>query len=62
LRNRENLKIKDIEFLQDTSGPRLGESESSVYVSVQMNLAQGDKIMLYTDGVTDTYFMLERAA
>ena len=53
LPNKEDLKKKDLQILHDASGPRLGEGEDSVYVSAQAQLSKGDKIVLYTDGVTE---------
>lgn len=53
LPNKENIKKKDIQLLNEASGPRLGESPETHYTEAQVQIAPGDRIMLYTDGVTE---------
>jgi sigma-B regulation protein RsbU (phosphoserine phosphatase) len=53
LPNRVGLKKRDIQILHEASGPRLGESEDSKYSSSHVQLQMGDKIIFYTDGVTE---------
>ncbi|OFZ10578.1 MAG: hypothetical protein A2Z20_08945 [Bdellovibrionales bacterium RBG_16_40_8] len=53
LSGNNNLKIEDIQFLKDVRGPRLGDKPNSVYKVAQAKLAKGDKIVLYTDGITE---------
>lgn len=46
-------KKKDIEFLNEVNNPRLGQSRDSTYKEVSIQLAPGDSIFFYTDGVPD---------
>ncbi|MCB0362064.1 MAG: serine/threonine-protein phosphatase [Bdellovibrionales bacterium] len=47
------LKKNDILPLMKASGARLGESPDSEYNIAEIQLKEGDKIVLYTDGVTE---------
>lgn len=51
--NKEQVKKKDINLLNEAIGPRLGESFESQYESTTVSLAEGDRLLLYTDGVTE---------
>ena len=53
LPNKVSLKKTDLQILNEATGPRLGEGETSTYTSVKFQLTQGDKILLFTDGVTE---------
>jgi sigma-B regulation protein RsbU (phosphoserine phosphatase) len=44
---------KDIILLNEVSGPRLGEQLEASYQSAQVAFNDGDRLMLYTDGVTE---------
>ncbi|MCC7403502.1 MAG: SpoIIE family protein phosphatase [Bdellovibrionales bacterium] len=49
----EPLKRKDIVALMGAKGPRLGESSESVYQTEELALKPGDRLIFYTDGVTE---------
>lgn len=49
------LKRKNIVPLMDNAGPRLGESLESQYESSEVQLHPGDRIVFYTDGVTELH-------
>jgi sigma-B regulation protein RsbU (phosphoserine phosphatase) len=54
LRYKEGvLKKKDLEPLNENVGNRLGQSSSSEYQVVQVQLASKDRIFFYTDGLAD---------
>lgn len=53
LKNKVDLKKKDIIFLDDSKCTRLGQSLDSVYQSATYQLEAGDRIVVYTDGVPD---------
>ena len=43
------------EFLDSKPGVVLGAFEQSVYREVKINLSEGDKLILYTDGITEAH-------
>lgn len=49
------IKKNDLEFLSDCTGPRLGQDPNSTYESAQITLKPKDRIVLYTDGVTELH-------
>lgn len=49
----EDLKKSDILPLMDAAGPRLGESPDSTYSMAEISFHPGDRLVLYTDGVTE---------
>ncbi len=53
LKNKVDLKKKDIVFLDESKCTRLGQSLDSVYQSATYQLEAGDRIVVYTDGVPD---------
>jgi len=54
LRYKEGvLKKKDLEPLNESVGNRLGQSASSAYEIVQVQLSSKDRIFFYTDGLAD---------
>ena len=53
LKNKADLKKKDIIFLDESKCTRLGQSLDSVYQSATYQLEAGDRIVVYTDGVPD---------
>ncbi len=55
LPNKVILKKMDLQILHEVTGPRLGESVVSQYRSTKIKLSPGDKIVLYSDGVTELY-------
>lgn len=50
---KSSLKKSDLNFLIDVTGPRLGERPDSQYQSAKIIMRPGDRLMLYTDGVTE---------
>lgn len=44
---------KDLEPLMEGSGPRLGDNPNAVYEDVHVQLAPGDMVLFYTDGIVD---------
>ncbi|OFZ10943.1 MAG: hypothetical protein A2Z20_13020 [Bdellovibrionales bacterium RBG_16_40_8] len=50
---KENIKKKDIILLNEAIGPRLGERPDVTYSMKQVRLNPGDRVVLYTDGVTE---------
>lgn len=44
---------KDFIFLNEGVAPRLGQSLQSVYTELEVQLAAGDRILYYTDGIPD---------
>ena len=53
LRDGKKPSKKDLEPLMDGSGPRLGDNAQAVYEDVHVQLAPGDMILFYTDGIVD---------
>lgn len=54
VRNKSDaLKKKDLEFLNETNNPRLGQSRDSVYQESRIILEQNDFVFFYTDGIAD---------
>ncbi len=49
----EPLTKADIEFLDESKGPRLGESADSVYSEHRIQLKPQSSVLFYTDGVFD---------
>ena len=52
-KKEEPLKKKDLEVLMDNRGARFGESVHSEYEETVIQLQPGDRIVFYTDGVTE---------
>lgn len=50
---KTDLSKDDFIPLMDNIGPRLGESSAAKYEDVPLSADKGDKIILYTDGVTE---------
>lgn len=46
-------KKKDLEPLNEVTDPRLGQAVDTVYRETSIQLAPGDRILLYTDGIPD---------
>ncbi len=53
LKNKVDLKKKDIIFLDESKCTRLGQTLDSVYQLATYQLEAGDRIVVYTDGVPD---------
>jgi len=51
--NKDQLKKDDLLVLSKSLGRRLGENLNSLYSTASVQLNLGDKIILYTDGVTE---------
>lgn len=51
--NKDNIVKSDLMVLQDVCSSRLGQDPNSLFKSAQIQLQPGDKIFLYTDGLTD---------
>lgn len=49
----DSIKKKDLELLNETNNPRLGQSRESTYKVSTVHLAKGDFIFFYTDGIAD---------
>jgi sigma-B regulation protein RsbU (phosphoserine phosphatase) len=47
------LKKKDLIPLNDVNGPRLGQARDTTYEQTEIQLAEGDRILFYTDGIPD---------
>lgn len=52
-RGDEPPKKRDLIPLNDVNNPRLGQDRGSKYEEAEVDLAPGDRILVYTDGVTD---------
>ena len=50
---RQDLKKKDLVFLDESKCNRLGQSSTSEFSVAQYQLSPGDRIFVYTDGVPD---------
>jgi phosphoserine phosphatase RsbU/P len=50
---KSDVKKKDLVLLNEVVGPRLGESSKATYEVATYDMNPGDRIVLYTDGVTD---------
>ena len=48
-KKEDKLKRKDIEVLMGEPGNRLGQQEDSKYKPMEIQLAEGDRIIFYTD-------------
>ncbi|MFN3453691.1 MAG: SpoIIE family protein phosphatase [Pseudobdellovibrio sp.] len=53
LSRKQDLKKRDLRFLDDSKCNRLGQSSSSEYSVVSTQLEAGDRIFVYTDGIPD---------
>jgi sigma-B regulation protein RsbU (phosphoserine phosphatase) len=49
----ESLHRRDIKFLADVNGKRLGEDKDYQYKDASYQLKHGDTLVFYTDGITD---------
>lgn len=47
-------KVSEVDFLSCTPGPRLGESKTPIYHVSEIQLNSGDRIIFYTDGLTES--------
>jgi sigma-B regulation protein RsbU (phosphoserine phosphatase) len=52
-KKEEPIKKKDLELLNETNNPRLGQSRDSQYQASRVQLQPGDFVFFYTDGVAD---------
>lgn len=52
-KKEEKLKKRDIKPLMDSNGLRLGEAPDSQYEEVEVSLSSGDRLVFYTDGITE---------
>ncbi len=50
-----SLTKKDLIPLNEINNPRLGESVDSVYEQTEIVLEEGDRVIFYTDGISDVY-------
>ena len=53
LRGEGDLKKKDLIFLTDSPGARLGQSTTSSYTAYTIQLEKNDRLLLYSDGIPD---------
>ena len=53
LRGVGDLKKKDLIFLTDSPGARLGQSTTSPYTVSSIQLEKNDRLLLYSDGIPD---------
>lgn len=53
IQKKDEIEKDDFQFLNESSAPRLGQSKTSVFEAKQVQLSSGDRIVFYTDGVTD---------
>jgi sigma-B regulation protein RsbU (phosphoserine phosphatase) len=54
IRRHENPpKKRDLIPLNEVNNPRLGQSRETLYTQTSINLAEGDRILFYTDGIPD---------
>lgn len=53
LRGEGDLKKKDLIFLTEAPGARLGQSPTSQYTMSEVQLERGDRLLLYSDGIPD---------
>jgi phosphoserine phosphatase RsbU/P len=53
LRGDGDLKKKDLIFLTDSPGARLGQSTNSQYMVSTVQLEKSDRLLLYSDGIPD---------
>ncbi|MDA8793976.1 SpoIIE family protein phosphatase [Bacteriovoracaceae bacterium] len=49
----EHKRFKELEFLMDANGVRLGQRAKSEYISKSFKLEKGQQITLYSDGLTE---------
>jgi sigma-B regulation protein RsbU (phosphoserine phosphatase) len=49
----EEIKKKDLVFLNEVRSARLGDNVDSIYQEHTINVGTGDRIFLYTDGIFD---------
>ena len=54
-KGEEKIKKKDLLPLMDVTGKRLGEAPDSKYEQATVELNPGDRIVFYTDGVTELH-------
>lgn len=53
LRGEGELKKRDLIFLTDSPGARLGQSEDSKYTLSSLQLEKNDRVLMYSDGIPD---------
>lgn len=54
IRKKEGeLKKRDLLTLNDVNNPRLGQDRGSKYEQAKISFGPGDRLLVYTDGVTD---------
>jgi len=53
LRSKRPLKRKDLVVLDAVNGPRLGHNTGSIYEETTVQLEKGDRVLFYTDGLTE---------
>lgn len=53
IKKTHELSKDDLIYLNENSCPRLGQAKDSRYISNQIQLNSGDRIIFYTDGVMD---------
>ncbi len=53
LRGEGELKKRDLIFLTEAPGARLGQSSESKYTMSEIQLEPGDRLLLYSDGIPD---------
>lgn len=53
LRGEGDLKKKDLIFLTEAPGARLGQSPTSQYTTSEVQLEEGDRLLFYSDGIPD---------
>jgi sigma-B regulation protein RsbU (phosphoserine phosphatase) len=51
--NKTEFKKKDLVIVNENNNPRLGEKRDCLFEESQLQLAPGDQILFYTDGLTD---------
>ncbi len=55
LRSKRPLEKSDLEVMDGTNGPRLGHERNSAYPEATAQLAEGDMVLFYTDGVPELH-------
>lgn len=53
IRKSDIISKDDLVYLNESTNPRLGQSKDSLFESNEIQLQHGDRVMFYTDGVTD---------
>ncbi|WP_413584581.1 SpoIIE family protein phosphatase [Bdellovibrio sp. HCB274] len=52
-KSSDTLKKKDLVALNEVNNPRLGQARDSVYEQTSIQVAEGDAVFFYTDGIPD---------